>query len=31
VPPTVEAFAALDHAPVLGHGQPVGSVVAVGV
>ena len=27
---TVDAFTALEHAPVLGHGQPVGSVVAVG-
>ena len=31
VPATVDAFAALDRAPVLGHGQPVGSVVAVGI
>jgi L-asparaginase II len=31
VPATVAAFAALDRAPVLGHGQPVGSVVAVGL
>jgi L-asparaginase II len=30
-PATVEAFASLDRAPVLGHGQPVGSVVAVGI
>ncbi|MCU1538544.1 MAG: asparaginase [Humibacillus sp.] len=28
---TVAAFAALDHSPVLGHGQPVGAVVAVGI
>jgi L-asparaginase II len=31
VPATAAAFAALDRAPVLGHGQPVGSVVAVGL
>ena len=30
-PATVDAFAALERAPVLGHGQPVGSVVAVGI
>jgi L-asparaginase II len=30
-PLTVDAFAALERAPVLGHGQPVGSVVAVGI
>ena len=26
-----DAYAVLEHAPVLGHGEPVGSVVAVGI
>ena len=30
-PAATLAFAALEHSPVLGHGQPVGAVVAVGI